>query len=281
MSDRFPISCFADEIDADLDKQLDCMNELEIGLMDVRHIADRNVSKFTDEEAEDVASRCAARGVAVSCIGSPVGKSSLDEPIENEIANLTRCCEIARRVGTDNVRVFSFYPPDTSTNAHYDQHLDECIGRMSHLADVAETMDCRLLLENERQIVTDTPDRCLRVVEGVSSPRLKLVWDPANFVGLANDLMSKWWPQLVHHVALIHVKDAKIGEKGAVAAGEGHGECPQLIAELIRIDFQGILALEPHLAVAGHSGGFSGPEGMARAAGALRDLVAASETTAG
>ena len=281
MSDRFPISCFADEIDADLTKQLDCMNELEIGLMDLRHVGDKNVSKFTDGEADDIASHCTARGVAVSCIGSPVGKSALAEPIENEIANLTRCCEIARRVGTDNVRVFSFYPADTSTNAHYDQHVDECIGRMSRLADVAETMDCQLLLENERRIVTDTPDRCLRVVEGVNSPRLKLIWDPANFVGLADHLMSTWWPQLVDHVALIHVKDARIGESGAVPAGEGDGECPQLIAELTRIDFKGTLALEPHLAVAGHSGGFSGPDGMARAAGALRDLVAAGETTAG
>jgi hypothetical protein len=38
--------------------------------------------------------------------------------------------------------------------------------------------------------------------------------------------------------------------------------------------YQGILALEPHLAIAGHSSGFSGPEGMAYAAQALRRLMA-------
>jgi hypothetical protein len=37
--------------------------------------------------------------------------------------------------------------------------------------------------------------------------------------------------------------------------------------------YQGFLALEPHLLVAGHSHGFSGAKGMSRAAGALRHLM--------
>ena len=37
-----------------------------------------------------------------------------------------------------------------------------------------------------------------------------------------------------------------------------------------------MLALEPHLAIAGHSSGFSGPEGMAYAAQKLREVMAAT-----
>jgi len=40
--------------------------------------------------------------------------------------------------------------------------------------------------------------------------------------------------------------------------------------------YRGMLALEPHLAIAGHSSGFSGPEGMAYAAQKLREVMAAT-----
>jgi hypothetical protein len=39
------------------------------------------------------------------------------------------------------------------------------------------------------------------------------------------------------------------------------------------LGYQGVLSLEPHLAVAGHSSGFSGEEGMEVAVKALRKLM--------
>ena len=46
-----------------------------------------------------------------------------------------------------------------------------------------------------------------------------------------------------------------------------------LLGNLRAAGYQGVLALEPHLAIAGHSSGFSGPEGMAYAVKALRALM--------
>ena len=40
------------------------------------------------------------------------------------------------------------------------------------------------------------------------------------------------------------------------------------------MDYKGVLTLEPHLKTAGHSSGFSGPDGMTLAANALRKLMA-------
>ena len=48
----------------------------------------------------------------------------------------------------------------------------------------------------------------------------------------------------------------------------------ELLAELKASGYQGILALEPHLAFAGHSTGFSGESGMIYAVEALRKLMA-------
>jgi hypothetical protein len=49
------------------------------------------------------------------------------------------------------------------------------------------------------------------------------------------------------------------------------------LARLRDDGYQGFLALEPHLAIAGRSGGFSGIEGMTRAVKALRRLMAAQD----
>ena len=49
-----------------------------------------------------------------------------------------------------------------------------------------------------------------------------------------------------------------------------------LLSRLQAKGYQGILALEPHLAIAGHSSGFSGPEGMAYAAKKLREVMSAT-----
>ena len=57
-------------------------------------------------------------------------------------------------------------------------------------------------------------------------------------------------------------------------AGEGDGQFDLLLNNLAKAGYQGFLALEPHLAFAGHSSGFSGAEGMGRAATALRALMA-------
>ena len=57
------------------------------------------------------------------------------------------------------------------------------------------------------------------------------------------------------------------------AAGEGDGQVGELLTKLRDSGYQGFLALEPHLAIAGHSSGFSGADGMAYAVTALRQLM--------
>ncbi len=59
-----------------------------------------------------------------------------------------------------------------------------------------------------------------------------------------------------------------------VPAGEGDGQLPELLTHLKEAGYQGVLALEPHLKVAGHSSGFSGAEGMKIAVTALRKVMA-------
>lgn len=273
---HFTISAFGDEIAADLDEQLQVLNELKIGHLELRGAWGINVLRLSDEDVARVQASLARHGVRVSALGSPVGKSPLLDPIENEVANLRRLAQIAGALGTRNIRIFSFYPPDTSSNAHYDQHVAQAIASLGRLAEEAEKLDLLLLLENEKGIVGDTVARCHRILQAIDSPHLTFAWDPANFVqvGEAN-VTADGWPLLSPRTGYVHIKDATLDGK-VKAAGEGDGQVADLLTRLNAAGYRGMLALEPHLAVAGHSSGFSGPEGMAYAVKKLREVMAAT-----
>ncbi len=272
---NFTISAFGDEIADDLATQLAVLRELQIGYLELRGAWGKNVLRFTDDEAHTVRALCDQQGIGVSAIGSPIGKSALADPIEQELANLERIITIGRIVGTQRVRVFSFYPPDLSSNAHYDQYVDAVVERLQQLATVAGNAGCELLLENEKGIVGDTLVRCQQLLADVNHPALTFAWDPANFIQVGEERVTeRGWPLLGNQIGYVHIKDARLAGGEVQPAGEGDGQIDLLLAHLRDRGYQGFLALEPHLAVAGHSSGFSGPAGMARAVAALRQLMA-------
>ncbi len=274
-SATFTLSAFGDEISDDLQEQVQSLRELGIAYLELRGVWGKNVLHLDDDEVGRVKQICADHGIGISCIGSPVGKSPIKAPIEQEMANLARIFEIGAALGTRRVRFFSFYPPDTQGNAHYNEHVEEATARLARLTEMAEREDFVLLLENEKGIVGDTLERCHALVSAIDSPHLRFLWDPANFVqvGVAQPT-EQGWPLLGAFVDYVHIKDAVLADGSVRAAGEGDGQVGELLDRLRDSGYRGFLSLEPHLAVAGHSSGFSGASGMTHAARSLRQLMA-------
>ncbi len=269
----FTISAFGDEIADDLAEQLIVLRDLQIRYLELRGAWGKNVLHLTDDEAQRVQELSAHYGIGISAIGSPIGKSPIAAPLADEVANLERIIAIGKIVGASLVRVFSFYPPTEAPDA--DRYVAEAVERLRALAEVADAAGVTLLLENEKGIVGDTVTRCHALLSGVNHPALLFAWDPANFVQVGEaQVTTRGWPQLQPYIGYVHIKDALL-DGGVRPAGEGDGEVPALLANLRASGYQGMLALEPHLTVAGHSSGFSGPEGMKRAVEALRAVMAA------
>ncbi len=271
----FTLSAFGDEIAVDLDEQLQLLNELKIGYLELRSAWGKNVLHMDDDDVTRVRQVCAGHGVAVGCIGSPIGKSPIQDPIEKELSNLARICQIGEALDCRRIRMFSFYPPDTSSNARYDEYVEDATARLIQLTELAEREGFTLLLENEKGIVGDTLARCHALVSAVDSPHLRFLWDPANFVQVGEaQVTERGWPLLGDYVGYVHIKDAHLSDGSICAAGEGDGQVKELLIRLKDSGYQGFLALEPHLALAGHSSGFSGVSGMTYAVDALRRLMA-------
>lgn len=277
MTAEFTLSAFGDEIDDDVDEQLRVLNDLDIGYLELRSAWGTNVLNLTDDDVRRLKERCDAHDIRVSCIGSPIGKSRIDEPIEEVVSDLNRIIDIAEMLDTDRIRVFSFYPETDGLQA---ERVEESISRLKAMAKLAEERDVVLLLENEGGLVGDVPQRCAALVEGVGSPNLRYVWDTGNYPQMGFEhSVDIGWPLLAEYTVCVQVKDWRISEGTITIAGEGDGQVPELLSKLRDVGYMGFLALEPHLLIAGQRGGFSGAEGMKMAADALRGLVREAGTT--
>lgn len=269
----FTLSAFGDEIAKDLSDQLMLLKELDIHHLDLRSAWGKGLLEMTDADVERVKETCAAHGVKVACLGSPVGKSPIEAPIEHELSNLARTCEIGRALGCHRVRMFSFYPPDTDAEA-VEGYVEAAVSRLMRLVALAEREEVVLLLENEKKLVGDTIERCHVLLSRLDSPNLRFLWDPANFVQVeAARPTERGWPLLGQYVSYVHIKDAYGGDGSVCVAGEGDGQIGALLTRLREEGYRGFLSLEPHLVAAGHSGGFSGATEMTRAVAALRHMM--------
>lgn len=266
----FTVTGFADEISSDLSVQLDELKQLGIRHLELRGVWGKNVMELTDDDVAKVSSLLKEYNFGISSIASPIGKYSIREDFTAQTKAMNRAIELAKRLGTSYIRVFSYYVPDGEDPANY---RDEVIGRMAQLARLAEQGGVTMILENDRGgLYGDNDDRVLDIVRTVNSPALKLAFDPGNFVLEKVAPVSQAYEKLAPYIGYIHIKDADM-EKGIfVEAGKGDGQIAALIDRLQQSSFTGFLSIEPHLHKAYPEA--SNPQRFAIASRALQQLLA-------
>jgi sugar phosphate isomerase/epimerase len=269
MGYEFTLSAFGDEIDQDLAAQLTVLGSEDVKALELRGAWGSNVLDLTPDQLQQARAMLDSHGFVVSAVGSPIGKSQLSQPRSFEQERLERAVTACDALGTRQIRVFSFYVPHGEAG----QHREEVLERMSALTTQAEQAGVTLLHENEKDIYGDTAERCHDLLSTISSPALRMAFDPANFVQCGVKPMVEAWPLLADYTTHIHIKDAVFADGRVTPAGQGDGEIPSLIAALKARDYRGFLTLEPHLKVAGPAGGYSGEEGMRIAIRALRSFL--------
>ena len=267
----FVLSGFADEISPEPGEQLAVLAAESISHLELRSAWDTNVAEFDDAQVARLRREFTDSGVRVSAIGSPIGKIGIDAPVEPELERLRRVADIAAEFGTTIIRVFSFFIPQGHDPSRYRSRV---IDRMAALAAVAAEHGLVLAHENEKEIYGDRPERCADIIASVGSPALRATFDAANFVQCGIRPHCDAYKLLQPYLVYVQIKDALMTTGEVVPAGQGDGEVRETLAELRDSGFEGYLSLEPHLAMAGRFGGFSGADGFRLAARSLKDLLA-------
>ncbi|TDF94063.1 sugar phosphate isomerase/epimerase family protein [Paenibacillus piri] len=261
---------FADEISPDLEQQMNVMESEGISHIEFRSVNGKNVLALTAAEMEQIKERLDARGFRISSIGSPLGKYGIRDDFSAELERIRLACEAARFFNAPYIRVFSYFIPEGEQASSF---RDEVISRMKRLIEMAESYEATLLLENESKVYGDVDDRCLDILQACDSPRLRLAFDPGNFIMNGVKPVTQALPKLQPYLEYVHVKDAVADKRMFVPAGEGDGEFVPFIRSLKETNFSGFLSIEPHLHA--YMPDRSGPERFVKAIQSLKTLLAA------
>jgi 3-dehydroshikimate dehydratase len=265
----FRLSAFADEIDADPQKQIDVLRQCGLRHLELRSILRTNVLDLTDLQVQELKSLLERSGITLSALGSPVGKVRIDEAFAPHLQRFRRALELCQVFGTPNMRVFSYYGVE---GGDWGAWRGEVLGRLGEQVRLAEKAGVRLLHENEHRIYGDSPERVKDLFESIQSPSFAAVYDPANYVFCNYDPWRGW--QLTKaYTRHFHVKDWVRGESHGQLAGEGEGRIPEVMADAVATDYDGFATLEPHLLGGGPTGGMTGPELFPKAAAAFKKVL--------
>lgn len=232
---KIKLCAFSDEAASSLDGQIEALKRNNIPYMEMRGVDGENVTKLTLEKAKEVRAKLDENGIRVWSIGSPIGKSDINDSFEEVEALLRHTCTLANILGADKIRMFSFF------NA-YDQR-EEVLSRLQKMVEIAKEYGVKLHHENEKDIYGDVAARVVDIMENVSG--LCHIYDPANYlqVGEKAEYTQKLFAGKIDYY---HVKDVIAETEELVPAGYGDGKIGDILNS---IDGEKTFTLEPHLAV--------------------------------
>ena len=246
------IFAFADEASPQIDGQIAALRRNGLQGLEIRNVDGQNVSDISLEKAREVHKKLTDAGLSVWSIGSPIGKIDIQkDDFERHLQKYLHTLEIARALGAEKLRMFSFYLPKGQDPAPFRQQV---IDRLSRMAELAQGSGVALCHENEKGIYGDVASRCLEILQAV--PQLQGVFDPANFVQCGQETWAAW--EMLHErITYMHIKDA-LPDGRVVPAGAGVGNVARILSAF-RAQGGDAVTIEPHLQV------FSGLAGLERA----------------
>ena len=263
------LAAFADEISPDLDEQIRVCLQNGVRFIELRGVAGKNVLDFDAALRSEIRTKLQANGMGIACIGSPIGKVKVNDSFDAHFDRFKTAVELAEFFSCPLIRIFSYYPPEGDDIR---RHRDEVPA-----ADAGQGRLCEepprhpRPRKRARHLWRKGRPSALDLLKSINSPKLRAAFDFANFV-VAGEHPLNNWPLLRPYLAHIHVKDAVMGQNKMVPAGQGDGQIEPILADANKIGYSGFLTLEPHLKVAGHSHGETGPELFKVAADALKSV---------
>jgi len=243
----------ADEAADDIGTQVKAQRELGWKHIELRNVSGVNVTDLCDRAFEEVVEEVSEANLGVSCFASqlcnwarPVSKHP-----DIDRHELARAIPRMHRLGCEFIRTMS-YP-----NAGWpeEEWKAEVIARLKVLARMAGDGGVILVHENCDGWGGLGAEQTLELLDRVSSPHLKLVWDTGNPAAHGQDAWN-YYSAVKEQIVYIHVKDAVRKDQSVVYTypGDGEGHVREVLKDLLDRGYRGGLSIEPHLAAIVHEG---------------------------
>ena len=204
---------------------------------------------------QKVQSACRERGITVVSLAAYFNMIHPDKKQRNAgLRQLEPLMKLAKALDTkilalctgtrDPDQMWRYHPAN-----HEPQAYRDLLDSLNEALALAETYDRVLAFEPEVNLVIDSPKKARDLLYDVASPRLKVIFDPANIFpkeGLnhMHQLMTEAAHLLAEDIVLAHAKDIlEDGQAGDVAAGKGKLDYRHYLKLLQEIGFGGAILL--------------------------------------
>jgi L-ribulose-5-phosphate 3-epimerase len=261
MAQYFRIAGITDEFSQDLDTAARSMAEIGMTGAELRVIFGKNIIDLTDSELDHAREIVAAHGLEIISIASPLLKCVLPKSpdvdgrfqqdifaskhtFEDQPRLTDRAFEIAGRAGARIIRVFSYW-----RTVRPEECFERIVRALDHLAAQAALHGLIIGLENEHACNIATGAETARVLEAVSRPSLKVVWDPANAYVSGEMPYPDGYRRLpVCRIGHIHAKDCRVEDHRPTwgPLGECGIDWKGQIQALAEDGYKGYISLETH-----------------------------------
>ena len=232
------LCAFADEASSALSGQIAALKRNGISHLEIRGVNGKNIKELSRAEVKEVKSALDGADISVWSIGSPIGKISLADDFHAHTEDFKRILEAADVLGAKRIRMFSFFPVKGMSEQTVRDSVCERIDTLLSLTPEEITL-CH---ENEKEIFGENTENCLFLHR--TFPRLRAVFDPANFIQCGVDTEAAW-KALRDYVDYLHIKDA-VQDGTVVPAGMGIGNVPMIVGDYLARGGD-MMTLEPHL----------------------------------
>lgn len=251
------LSVLTDEVSGNLVEALDWAVRNGFKHVEIRMVDGTNVSNLSDPEVDRLKREVDRRNLKVSAIASPLFKCALDssrpvgtgdlfgnaeEDLTTHMRKLPRAIAIAKKLGTRNIRVFSFWREKDPR-----MYLAEIVAHLKAAAALAEKEGVLLLQENENACNGGYAEEVAEIVRKVASPAMRILWDPGNENYGGRNCFPEGYEKVKGLFAHVHLKDSTVGADGkAMCVPIGRGQTPlrEQIRALERDGYAGLYTLE-------------------------------------
>lgn len=241
---KFKLTAFADESSSKIAGQIEALKRNSIKYIELRGINNKSAYDYSINEAAEFAEIYRENGIAVSALGSPIGKIKITDAFDEHFEFLKKVVEMAHVYDTKLLRIFSFYIPEGEKAETYRNEVIDRVGKMAEYISENEIIPCH---ENEAGIYGEGAEQCADLLDNID--KLDAVFDPANFIITNHDIKNAY-NVLKGRFEYMHIKDALYETKQVVPAGKGDGFIADILKDYSKnSDRDRFLTIEPHLTV--------------------------------
>ncbi len=245
------LGVFSDEVSQDLERAIALAKDFRLNGLEIRSVWNTPPDKLSDDDAKRIRLALDRAGLECYSIASPFFKCNLHSEGEYgvHLDILRRCIRLAKTLGTNNVRGFTFWRKPSPT---FEEARDAIIRKFREPVSIIEGEGIYLLIENESSTYVASGIKLSHLIRDIGSKNVRVTWDPCNclFDRACEPPFPEGYEAVKNLIRLVHVKDAVRVDDDRIAehvpVGEGDAGLRQLFSRLKRDGYSGYLSLETH-----------------------------------